>query len=103
MDYRKEGDRLFSRTFCDRTRGNEIKVEEGRFGLDILKKVIVNKVNEVLEQVAQKGGGCPIRGDTQGQADVAVGVPDVAVGVPVHCKGVGRDDLWESLPTQMIP
>jgi len=46
VDYRKEGDRLFSRTFCDRTRGNEFKVEEGRFGLDILKKVIVNKVNE---------------------------------------------------------
>jgi len=28
--------------------------------------------------------------------------PDVAVGVPVHCRGVGLDGLYGSLPTQTI-
>ena len=35
-------------------------------------------------RVAQRGGGCPIPGDAQGQADLAL-------GVPIHCRGVGLD------------
>ena len=28
--------------------------------------------------------------------------PDGAVGIPVRCRGVGPDDLWQSLPTQTV-
>jgi len=39
--YKKEGDRSFSRVFCDRTGENGFKLKEGGFRLNIRKKVFV--------------------------------------------------------------
>jgi len=36
--YRKDGENIFTRACCDRTRNNAFKVREGRFTLDIRKK-----------------------------------------------------------------
>jgi len=45
------------------------------------------------KQNAQRGGGCPIYRDIQGQVGLVSEQPDLAVGVPVHCRGFGLDGL----------
>ena len=44
QDYRKAGEALFIRTYSNRTRGNDFKLEESRFRLDISKKFFTVRV-----------------------------------------------------------
>ncbi|PKU37403.1 hypothetical protein llap_12292 [Limosa lapponica baueri] len=57
--YRKDGEGLFSRARSNTMSGNCFRLEQGRFRLDIRKKVLYNEGGETLEQVAQRCGAGP--------------------------------------------
>ena len=58
-----------------------------------------NESGETLAQVAQRGGRCPIPGNTQGQVGWGPEQPDLVEDVSACCRGVGLDDCQRSLPT----
>jgi len=83
--YKKDEDRLCSRACCDRTRSNDFKLVEGRFRLCVKKKFFTMGV-ETLEQVAWRGGRCPIPGNIPGQVGQGSEQPDLVEDVPAHCR-----------------
>jgi len=89
--YKKDGDKLFSKTCCDRTRGNGFKLREGRIQTGYKEEIFYHEGGETLAQVAQRGGGCPMPGNIQGQVRWGSEKPDLVEDVPGHCRGIGLD------------
>ena len=64
---------------------------EGRFRLDIRKKLFIVS-GGTLEQFAQRGCGCPLPGDVQGQAGWGFEQPGLVGGVPSNSRELELDD-----------
>ena len=67
--------------------------KRGEIQIGCEEEIFYNNVGEALAQIAQRGGGCPIPGDIQGQHGWGSEQHNLVVGVPAHCRGVGLDDL----------
>jgi len=74
--YEKHRDKLLSRACSNRPRGNSFKLKAGRFRPDTRKIFFIMSVVKQLEWVAQRGGTCPIPGNTQGQVGRGSEQPD---------------------------
>lgn len=67
-NYRKEGDRFFSRVCGDRTRGNGLKLKESRFRLNIRKRYFTVKVVRQWNRLPSVVVDVSVPGDFQSEA-----------------------------------
>ena len=67
---------------------------------EIYEEILQSEGGEALPQVAQRGGGCPVPGNVQGQVGRHSEQPDPVEDVPAYGRGVGLDGLYPSLPSQ---
>lgn len=88
--YKEDGENLFSRSCCNRTRGMVLK--EGRFSLAIRKTFFCNESGKTLVQAVQRCGRYLIPGNIQGHVGLGSEEPHLVNNVPAHCGGVGLDD-----------
>lgn len=57
------------------------------------KEIFYNEAGEMLEQVAKRGGRCPIPGSFQGQVGLGSEKPGLVEDGPAHFRGGGLDEL----------
>jgi len=70
---KKDRDRLFSKACCDRTRGDDFKLKEGRFRLDIWKKFFTVRVVKHRHRLPREVVAAPSLETFKARLDGALG------------------------------
>jgi len=91
--YKKDGDKLFSRACCDRTRGNGCRCREGRFRLDIRKKFFTLRVVKPWHRLPREVGDAPSLETFKIRLDRAVSNPIQLKMSLLIAGGLGLDGL----------
>jgi len=91
--YRKDGENLFSRACCDRTRSNGFKLRMCRFRLDIRKKIFMIRVVKLWSRLPREIVESPSLETYKARLDGARSKPGLVEGVPACCKTVGLEEL----------
>ena len=91
--YKKDWERLFSRSCCDRTKGNGFKLKEARFRLDVRKTCFTMSVVRHWNILPREVVDAPSLETFKMRLDGALSNTILVEDIPAYCRAAGLYEL----------